>query len=418
MHESASSLGWLLAIISLIVLLSLFVKGSVRRLHLPELVVYILIGMGLRGLDSQGNLLPEQLPEILRVMGGWGLVVMLFRVGLESNLRGLLAQSGTAMVIWIGDVGVSGVIGFVTARYLLHFSLPTSLIIATALTVTSVGVSVAIWQSAGRLRSRAGQILIDVAEMDDITGIALMAVVFAMIQSAHNGADAMPFEVVATTIGLVTVKLGLLIAGCLLFSTYVERRAMKAVGRWGSAQAPTLFLVGMGTLVAALGELIGLSAAIGAFFAGVMFSRDPQALRLETSYEEIYELLSPFFFVSVGFQVDPGHLGQAVFLGAILLVAAIVGKTLGVTLTAIRPVGWTTASLLGISMVPRAEIAMIIMQRGVELGEWAVPPEVFSAMVFVSAGTCLLIPALLYPLLDRYAPEPLPGDEPPDATSV
>lgn len=407
MSDSASSLGLVLAIISLIVLLSIFVKSGARRLRIPELVVYILVGMGLRGLDSQGSFLPEQLPEVLRVVGGWGLVVMLFRVGLESNLRGLLAQSRTALGIWVGDVFVSGLFGFLTARYLLGFSLPTSLIIATSLTVTSVGVSVAIWQSAGRLRTKAGQILIDVAEMDDITGIVLMAIVLTMVRSMHSGASDWPIQIIATTIGLVTLKLVLLVTGCLLFSNYVERRAMRAVGRWGSAQAPTLFLIAIGTLVAATAEVIGLSAAIGAFFAGVMFSRDPEALRLETSYEEIYELLAPFFFVSVGFQVDPGHLAQAVSLGAVLLGAAILGKTLGVTFPAVRPVGWTTAALLGISMVPRAEIAMIIMQRGAELGEWAVSPEVFSAMVFVSAGTCLLIPAILYPLLSRYGPQPV-----------
>lgn len=105
MSESASSLGWLLALISLIVLVSLFVKAGVRRLRVPELVVYIMIGMGLKGLDSHWGLLPDQLAYVLRVMGSWGLIVMLFRVGLESDLKGLLAQSRTAFVVWIGDVG-------------------------------------------------------------------------------------------------------------------------------------------------------------------------------------------------------------------------------------------------------------------------------------------------------------------------
>lgn len=232
-----------------------------------------------------------------------------------------------------------------------------------------------------------------------------MAIVFAVLQAAHDGTSVGFGRVMTITVGLVALKLALLVVGCLLFSTYAERPAMKAVRRWGSAQSPTLFMVGIGTLVAAFAELIGLSVAIGAFFAGVMFSRDPQAMRLETSYEEIYELFAPFFFVSVGFQVDPSHLGEAVILGSVLLAAAILGKTVGVMIPALRQLGLVSAGLLGISMVPRAEIAMIIMQRGAELGTWAVPPEVFSAMVFVSAGTCLLIPALLYTLLVRYGPQ-------------
>ena len=89
--------------------------------------------------------------------------------------------------------------------------------------------------------------------------------------------------------------------------------------------------------------------------------------------------------------------GRALGVGAVLLVVAVAGKVLG-GLAVVRAVGWTGGLLIGVSMVPRAEIAMIIMAEGRRLGAWAVPDELFSGMVVVSLGTSVLA-AVATPLL-------------------
>ena len=378
-------------------------NGTSDRCTRAVLGRYLLLGLGLSLIDQRWELFSERATDVLDVMGSLGLIVLLFRVGLESNLRGLLAQLTTAVPVWLGNIALSGIVAYVAARYLLDFEIVTSVIVATALTATSVGVSVGIWESLGLIKTTKGQLLVDVAELDDITGIVFMAVLFAILPSVHDGESVAWATILGATLGWVLIKLAMFAAGCVLFSVYAEERVTRWIRRLEPVRAPTLLMVGVGILVAATAELLGLSLAIGAFFAGLVFSRDPQAIRLETSFEEIYELFAPFFFVAVGFQVNATNLFPLLPTVGLLLVAAVVGKVIGTVLPAWPKLGLASSALLGISMVPRAEIAMVIMQRGSELGTWAVPASVFSAMVLVSAGTCLLTPMVLPPLLRHWA---------------
>ena len=95
-----------------------------------------------------------------------------------------------------------------------------------------------------------------------------------------------------------------------------------------------------------------------------------------------------------------------------LLVVAVIGKIIGTGAPALVTVGWSSAALLSISMIPRAEIVMVIMQQGQQLGNWAVSSEVFAAMTMVSIATCILSPMLLRPLLRRYYSAEIPQVSP------
>jgi Kef-type K+ transport system membrane component KefB len=163
-----------------------------------------------------------------------------------------------------------------------------------------------------------------------------------------------------------------------------------------------IMVIGIGFIIAAVAGLMGFSVAIGAFFAGLVFSRDPRAVRMEESFTPLYEFFTPFFFIGIGLSIDPTMLITALGLGFILLIAAVLGKVIGAGGPAFLTLGSTGSLLLGVSMVPRAEIAMVIMERGYKLGDWAVPPEVFGAMAVVSAATCLISPVILRLLLKRW----------------
>jgi Kef-type K+ transport system membrane component KefB len=112
-------------------------------------------------------------------------------------------------------------------------------------------------------------------------------------------------------------------------------------------------------------------------------------------------LFTPFFFVGIGLHIDPAMLTPALGLGAPLLDVAVLGKIVGTSLPALFTTGGSSALLLGVSMVPRAEIAMVIMQRGLMLGDWAVPARVFAAMALVSAVTCMFTPFVVHTLLRK-----------------
>ncbi len=144
---------------------------------------------------------------------------------------------------------------------------------------------------------------------------------------------------------------------------------------------------------------MGFSVALGAFFAGLVFSRDPEAVKLDTPLETLHDLFAPFFFIHLGMLLDPGAFRTAWLAGLALAVTAIAGKLLGTFIPARQSLSTRESWLLSVSMVPRAEIAMIVVHQGLTLGTWAVDNSVMAMIVVVSGVTCLSAPLLLKHLL-------------------
>jgi Kef-type K+ transport system membrane component KefB len=391
----------------IVVVLAILIKYGLTRLKLPSLVGFLLLGFCLRVIGEAAGFLSEPLLDLFEFLGSIGLFILLFRVGLQSNLAALLRQLREASAIWIGDILVSGTFGFAVARFWLGLELIPCLFVAAALTATSVGVSVAVWQEMQALASANGSILIDVAELDDISGIFLLSLLLTLAPTLHEGAAARSLEVLlGGAAGILIVKalaFGLL---CVLFSRYAEESVTTFFRRIKPAPDPMLLVTGTGFIIAALAAWLGLSVAVGALFAGLVFSRDPRAVHEEASFGALYDLFTPFFFIDIGLKIPPESLTAAVGIGGALLLAATAGKFLGAGTPTLVLSGWDSAALIGTSMIPRAEIAMVIIQQGRELGNWAVPPPVFSGMVLVSAVTCILAPFMLRLLLAKWPQYP------------
>ncbi|MGB6300221.1 MAG: cation:proton antiporter [Rivularia sp. (in: cyanobacteria)] len=401
MIESVQTLPLVILLMGVALTLAILVKTLLAKIGIPALIGYLTLGFLLKLADVEWNFLSTQAEEIFEFLAEIGIISLLFRVGLESDLLGLLRQLPKALGILIGDVLISGFFGFVTAYFLLQIGLIPSLFIAVAFTATSVGVSVSVWREKNAIRSRNGEILLDVAEMDDIASVILMALLFAVAPSLHNGTTVPLFPTLILTSKVFLIKAIAFAAFCLLFSRYVERNLTKFFSKIEKPPDPMLEVVGVGFVIAALAGLLGFSVAIGAFFAGLLFSRDPEAVKMDASFGALYELFTPFFFIGIGLNIDPRALNTGLAIGSVLLIAAVLGKLIGAGIPAFFATGWTGATLIGFSMIPRAEIAMIVMQRGLILGDWAVPPNVFAAMVFVCAATSVIVPIFLHSLLGK-----------------
>jgi Kef-type K+ transport system membrane component KefB len=393
---------FLVLLTGVIIVMTTVIKPGLEMTGVPHLVGYLAVGFLLRLTDGYFHFLAPGSLGIFDFLAKTGLIVLLFRVGLESNLKGLMGQLRRASIVWIGDVLLSGALGYLTAYYLLNLGWVTSLFIATAFTATSVGISVAVWDDAGALTSPTGELMLDVAELDDISAVILMALLFAILPQLQLGADSDLVGTITKTLVTFTIKLVLFGAFCYLFSRYVEPSFSWFFRRLEKKSSFMVPIVGLGFVIASMAEMMGFSLAIGAFFAGLVFSRDPEAVKKEGTFLPIYELFSPFFFIGIGLDMNPDSLVSAIELGGVLLAAAAVGKILADGLPVWAIGGFPTAALIGLSMVPRAEICMVIMQRGQSLGDWAVSSEVFSAMVLVSAATCIGAPMLVRNLLDKW----------------
>lgn len=404
MSESALLIVTLL--MGITVVLAILIKAALERVAIPALVGYLALGLGIQALLSQllqqGGEGIEAVLEIYGFLGELGLIALLFRVGLESNLAGLLRQLPRASVILVGDVLISGILSFLVAHDVLGWSLISSLILSIAFVATSVGISVSVWQEANALNSRNGELLLDVAELDDIAAIAGMSLLFELVPVfIHPGTTSLSLAV-GKAVGIFALKVLLFTMFCLVFSTYCERSLTSFFKAIEPAPDPMLMIAGTGFIIAALAGLAGFSAAVGAFFAGLVFSRDPEAVKLDASFGTLYEFFVPFFFVNIGLTLDINALPEAVGLGLLFGAIAILGKLIGTGGLTLLTAGGVSAGLLGISMIPRAEITLVVLQRGRDLGSWAVSEQVFAAMTVMCVLTCILPPLLLRPMLRRW----------------
>lgn len=389
--EDANGIVYLNLLMGAVIVCAILVRSWFLKIGVPALVGYVVLGFFLRIVDDSWTSISLQGSEVLEFLASIGVFVLLFRVGLESNLQGLLSKLPDATPIWIGNVVLSGVSAYFVSLYLLDLDEIPSLFIAAALTATSVAVSAEIWREANALDSPNGEIFMDVAELDDLSGVALMALLIAVAPALRAEGGASTLAAVTTASVIIIFKGAIFLALLYLVARYGERYISRILKKT-KAPDSVLLIVGIGLLISALASLAGFSIAIGGFFAGIIFSRDPEAVKLETLFLPLHALFAPFFFIAVGLSINPGSLESALSIGGVLLIVAIFGKIIGAGWPALMSTGASGAALIGISMVPRAEIAMVIAQQGKNLGEWAMPAEVFSSITMISIVTCLIAP--------------------------
>jgi len=405
MSHSGEILSLVNLLIGVLIVCAVLLKMWLRATGIPALVSFLLLGVVLRVLHDRFALISDEGAAVFGFLAGMGVIAILFRVGLESNLYALIHSFLASVPVWLGNVVLSGVPAYFLARDLLGVDIIPSLFVAVALTATSVAVSLEVWREGGVLQTKDGQLLTEVAGLDDISGIALMGMLLAVIPVLREGHDQALAGELASAGGVFIVKAALFGAACLLFARYGERYIMDTLRRFAMS-GRMLLVMGTGMIIAALAGQLGFSLAIGALFAGLIFSRDPEAVQLEISFEPIYEFFSPFFFIGVGLSIDIATFGDhTVLLTLVLLIIAVLGKVIGTALPALLTTSFAGAAAIGVSMVPRAEIAMVVMQEGRKLGDWAVPGDLFTAMALISLVTCLFAPLIVRAMLTRWPPQ-------------
>lgn len=383
-------------------LCTMLIKLLCEQVRVSPVVGYLLLGFGLRWADRPFELLGQGGDAIFHFLATIGVITLLFRVGLSSELRKLFGQLRRASLVWIADVTVSGLAGYGAASFLLGLDTVTSLIVGAAMTATSVGISIGLWQEEGATETESGSLLLDVAELDDISAIVIMGLLFSLLPLLQQQQASLlqPVLITSAVFGAKMIGFGIL---CFFLARFMEHPFIEFFRRHERPPVAMLAVIGLSFLIASLAGLIGFSVAIGAFFAGLVFSRDPEAVHMEASFLPLYSFFSPFFFIGVGLDIDPAAFSGVAGLGLVLVAAAFIGKVLANGLTTLLFTGPLTALTIGFSMIPRAEIAMIIMQRSLNKGY--ISKEVFTAMVLVSAATCIISPLIVQPLLKRWPPQ-------------
>jgi Kef-type K+ transport system membrane component KefB len=363
-------------------------------------VGYILLGLVIKTLDVNFDILHEEGIRIFEFLAKLGIFTLLFKIGLDTDVKGLISSLKNASYIWIINIVLSFAAGYAASFWLLGFTEIQSAFIGIALTATSVGISLAPWKERNKLDTQQGRTMLDVAELDDISSIMLMALLFSVAPALKQGS--IPAGEILFKATIMLGKLLLFGGFCVMLSLFLEKRLTRFFEKIEKGPDPMITIAGIGIVLAATAGLLGFSLAIGAFFAGLIFSRDPDVVRMEASFDSIYEFFTPFFFIGIGLSIAPGSICNGLIFGLILFAAAVVGKLIGAGGPVVFTSGVSGLLLLGTSMIPRAEIAMIVMQRGLHIGDWAVTDKAFSAMALVIALSCILAPIAVKYMLSKY----------------
>jgi Kef-type K+ transport system membrane component KefB len=325
--------------------------------------------------------------EFLHLLSEVGVVLLLFQIGLETELASLLKVGGvSATVATVGVVLPFG-LGYAVCRLLGLENLP-SLVAGAALTATSVGITARVLSDLGRLQQTESQIILGAAVIDDILGLVILAVVSTL--AAGQAVTGLGIaKITAVAFGFL---IGTLLLGGLAVPPLV--RWFHRLGLPGSATTMGAVLAfGLAWLAAATGSAM----IIGAFAAGLLLRKTPQIHEIERGIAHLGHVFVPVFFVTIGAAVDVRVINpvdpasrQTLLLGGLLIVAAVAGKFLAGYAPFWFPGNKT---VIGVGMIPRGEVGLIFAQMG--MGSGVFDAGQFSAVTLMVMVTTLLAPPLL-----------------------
>ncbi len=393
---------FLLFMMGLLIAISLWMKAVLPRWNLPPLAGYIVLGSLFRlGIDTF-EIFPAVSSAALKFLSDIGIVVLLFRIGFSSHIKALIEQLSRASLLLISDIVFTALIGFLVSYSLLDLALIPSLFVAIALTATSIGVTVSIWKEKNIMKSREGNLLLDLAALDDLATILLIGSLFTLAPQLHADIDGVHLLTFLNPLFTILWKFSLFFFLCYLFSHFLEKKVTRFLRRSEVQPDPMVTIVGIGFIIAAVAAFFDLSLALGALFAGMAFSRDPEALKMGSSLKPLEDLFIPFFFIEIGYNILMPNSMQFLWPTVLILVTTVLAKVLAVALpAALLKIRAASAIILGVSMIPRAEVTMIAMDHGLRLGDWAVTPTLYTTVVLVCLATSILTPLILAPLIQQ-----------------
>jgi Kef-type K+ transport system membrane component KefB len=414
--------------------------SAIERLGQPAVIGQLLAGIALSALAYLGWDFVEQVrgSELIAFVASFGVLLLLFSIGLESDLREMRRVGVNALLVALIGVALPFAFGtlLLPPLFFPDSGSGTRLFIGAALVATSVGITASVFRSFGATRTRAAQTVLGAAVIDDVLGLIVLATVSAIVSGGAADISTV-LELTLTSFGFLggAIVVGMVAARPLsrLFSLVDNGIGMKLA-----------FAIGFALAFGYVAELMGLEPIIGAFAAGLVL--DKVHFRVFTDAEILYDLRDlelsrvdersrvsalvskhrdlhieelvrvvglvfvPAFFVFTGLQIDFASLlrPELYFAAVVVSLFAILGKV-AAGVAAKGPFG--ERLFVGVAMVPRGEVGLIFAATGKALG--VLDAQAFSLIVLVVVITTFVSPPLIKRLApDATAPAGRPSDLP------
>lgn len=384
-HAFIGLLGTLVAIIFATQVFGIAAQRLGQPAVLGQLTAGIILGDSLLGVLNPGDPTIQAFAEL-------GVLILLFEIGLHTNLRSLIKVGSSALAVGLVGVAVPFGLGYATAVF---FGLEgvTAIICGAALTATSIGISARVLSDLGWLDSDEGRIALGAAVIDDVVGLIILSVVSGLTAGVAITLGAVS-AVAATAIGFIVVAI--LIASRFAPALFRYIESLENAGTLGALGLAFAFF--MAWVAASAGSAL----IIGAFAAGLVLHDTAQRRQIEKSTTTIAHFFVPIFFASVGAQVKIASLADmgVLKIGTSLLIVGIAGKFVA----GYAPFWFRgRKALIGVAMIPRGEVGLIFAQMGLATG--ALDIQLFSAVTAMVMGTTFIAP----PLLNRFSRMPDPA---------
>ncbi len=409
------------------------VSSLVERLGQPAVLGELVAGIILGNLALVGIHIFEPLAKdiFVKFLAELGVVILLFQIGLESNIAELKKVGWRAFLVACVGVVVPFALGTVVVGPLFFkgLSFNAYLFLGAALTATSVGITARVFRDLGKLHTAEAKIVLGAAVIDDVLGLIVLAVVSAIATAG---------SVDALTVGWITTKAVGFLGGAIIIGQWSAPLLGRGFSKIHQGVGMKLTLaIAFGLVTAYLAQVIGLAPIVGAFAAGLVLdavhfkyfkeptivsdikeklkgknteeSRDILTViqhhadkHVNDLIEPIGHFLVPLFFVSTGLAVNVETLfdPQILLVALGIMVAAVIGKVVAGVVA-----GKVDKVIVGVGMIPRGEVGLIFANMGKALG--VIPDSVFSVIVMVVVVSTLMTPPLLAWLLKKRETTPV-----------
>jgi len=374
---------------------------------LGELLVGTILGnlslLGFHGLDFLKN------EELLALLGEIGVILLLFEVGLESDIAEMRAVGLSAFSVAMAGVIAPFLLGWGASAWLLPRAHPfVHIYVGAVLCATSVGITARVLRDLEKLATPEARIILGAAVIDDVLGLLVLAIVSGLIRAVNQGTATVP---IGSVLWIIAKSVGFLL-GAIWIGQRLSPKLFHLASKLRVHGMLLVTSLSFCFLMAYLANALGLATIVGAFAAGLLLDRvhyrdflDRGEHRLEDALRPLTTVLVPVFFVLMGIRVDLASFGRTEILGfaAMVTLAAILGKQVCGLAVWERGVN---RMAIGLGMIPRGEVGLIVASIGMTLtvqGERIVTPAIFSAIVIMVMATTLLTPPLLKWALMRTA---------------
>ena len=338
--------------------------------------------------EASSNIFAAQ-SEVISLLSELGVIILLFEIGLESDLKELIRVGPLAAIVAV--VGVIAPFATGTAGLVYLFGVPVipAVFAGAALTATSIGITAKVLAELGQLSSKEGQIIIGAAVLDDVLGIVVLAVVASLVKTG---------EIQITNVIFLIVSAGAFLIGSIVIGRFISPYFVGLVNEMKTRGQVLLTALIFAFAISYIATAIQLEAILGAFAAGLVLAETEKRKELEEQVIPLADFLVPIFFVCVGAKTDVSVLNPTVpsnreglIIATFLIVVAILGKVI----TGFTVFGQANLNKLaiGVGMIPRGEVGLVF--AGVGSASGALSEATEAAIIMMVIVTTFVAPPLL-----------------------